>query len=71
MSQFEALIRCEVDKEYKLLASRFVNGLRAYIKREVKVQPLYSLDCHIPKSLEYEKYLCIVPRCVSFNPSSC
>ena len=45
MSQFEALmLRCEVDKEQRLLVFRFVNGLRADIKSEVKVHTLYFLS---------------------------
>ena len=36
MSQYEALmLRCEVDKEQRLLVLKFVNGLRAYIKRKI------------------------------------
>jgi len=40
MSPFEALmLRCEVDEEHRFIVSRFVNGLRADIKCEVKVHP--------------------------------
>jgi len=42
--------------------SKFVSGLRADVKREVKIHPLYSLDVAYKKTLDYEKYLSVVPR---------
>ena len=37
-SQFESLkLRCEVNEEQRLLESRFVNGLRANIKLDLKL----------------------------------
>ena len=69
MSQFEALmLRYEIDEEQRLLVYGFVNDLRADIKREVKVHPLYSLDAAYQKVLDYEKYLRVILACVSFNP---
>jgi len=54
ISQFEVLmLRCEVDEEQRLLVSKFVNGLRAYIKQEVKVHTLYSLSVAYKKALDY------------------
>ena len=62
-SQFESLkLRCEVDEEQRLLVSRFENDLRADIKRELKLQLPYSLDITYHKNLDYEKYLCAIPR---------
>ena len=67
MSQFEVLmLRCEFDEEQRLLVSRFVNGLKVYIK-QVKVHPLYSLDVTYKKALDCEKYFCVIPRHVPFN----
>ena len=62
MSEFEALmLQCEVDKEQRILVSRFVNCLRADIKREIKVHPLYSLNIAYQKAFDYEKDLRVVP----------
>jgi len=47
---------------------RFVTSLRADIKHEVKVHPLYFLDVAYQKALDYKKYLCIIPRHILFNP---
>jgi len=47
--------------------SRFFNGLRADTKREVKVHPLYSVDVAYQKTLDYKKYLRVIPKRVPFN----
>ena len=61
------ILRWEFNEKQILFLFRFVNGLRADIKCEVKVYRLYSLDVAYQKALEYEKYFRIIPRCVHFN----
>ena len=41
-----------------------MNGLREYVKRDVKLQSSYSLAIAYKKALKYEKYLHVV----LFNP---
>ena len=60
-------LRYEVDEEQRLIVSRFVNGLRAYIKLELKLQLPYSLDIAYQKALNYEKYFLVVLRRISFT----
>lgn len=58
LARFEELmLRCEIDEEPFITVSRFVNGLRVDIKREVTLYNPESLEEAYHKALEIEKYL--------------
>lgn len=55
--KFEELLRSDINEEPRLTVSRFINGLRTEIKREVIVHSPDSLKDAYHKALEFEKYL--------------
>jgi len=56
-AQFEEMkFRCAVREEQWIIVTRFINGLRDDLKREVSLQHLESLTEAYQKALEIEKY---------------
>lgn len=57
MSRFEELLlRCALEEERDIIVTMFINGLRAYLKRELLYYSPNSLKNAYTRAMEIEKY---------------